>query len=311
MTSPQAETAVSQTAEDIQVATTPKRLTRRRLIMRRFLRNRSAVVGLILFVVVVLVALFGNTFNQWSYTSIDPGQYLKAPDAVHWFGTNKQGRDVFAMTVEGLRKSLVIGLCVAALQTGIAAVVGSTAAYFGGIVDKIETWIIDLLLVIPSFLIIAIVAQQLNGETSSTIGFIILLAIFSWMMTARVVRSLTLSLKELDYVTAAKYMSVPAPTIILRHILPNISSLLIVDFTLGVVSAVLSETSLSYFGFGVKEPQVSLGSLIAAGQPSALTYSWLFVPPALVLVVLLASINFIGDGLRDALDPSSQSGGKA
>lgn len=131
------------------------------------------------------------------------------------------------------------------------------------------------------------------------------------MMTSRVVRSLTLSLKELDYVTAAKYMSVPSWTIILRHILPNISSLLIVDFTLGVVSAVLSETSLSYFGFGIKEPQVSLGSLIAAGQPSALTYSWLFVPPALVLVALLASINFIGDGLRDALDPSSQSGGRS
>ena len=100
-------------------------------------------------------------------------------------------------------------------------------------------------------------------------------------------------------------------TIITRHILPNISSLLIVDFTLAVVSAVLSETSLSYFGFGIKDPQVSLGSLIAAGQPSALTYPWLFVPPALVLVALLASINFIGDGLRDALDPSSQSGGKA
>lgn len=290
---------------------TSKRLTRRRLVMRRFFRNRSAVLGLVLFVIVVFVALFGNTLNQWSYTSIDTGQYLKSPDAVHWFGTNKQGRDVFAMTVEGLRKSLVIGLAVAALQTSIAALVGSTAAYFGGVVDKIEMWIVDLLLVIPSFLIIAIIAQRLTGETSSTVTFIILLAGFSWMMTSRVVRSLTLSLKELDYVTAAKYMSVPSWTIILRHILPNISSLLIVDFTLGVVSAVLSETSLSYFGFGIKEPQVSLGSLIAAGQPSALTYSWLFVPPALVLVALLASINFIGDGLRDALDPSSQSGGRS
>lgn len=230
---------------------------------------------------------------------------------MHWFGTNKQGRDVFAMTVEGLRKSIVIGLAVAAIQTSIAAIVGATAGYFGGWVDKVETWVIDLLLVIPSFLLIAIVSQKFSGDTSSTLLFIALLSIFSWMMTARVVRSLTLSLKELDYVTAAKYMSVPSLTIITRHILPNISSLLIVDFTLAVVSAVLSETSLSYFGFGIKDPQVSLGSLIAAGQPSALTYPWLFVPPALVLVALLASINFIGDGLRDALDPSSQSGGKA
>ncbi|MCI1896684.1 MAG: ABC transporter permease [Ancrocorticia sp.] len=298
------------TASQLQAAT-PKRLTRRQLIIRRFFRNKSAVFGLILFAVIVIVALFGNSFNQWQYTSIDPGQYLKAPDATHWFGTNKQGRDVFAMTVEGLRKSIIIGLAVAFIQTSIAAIVGSTAAYFGGWVDKVETWFIDLLLVIPSFLIIAIISQRLSGETSSTLMFIVLLAAFGWMMTARVVRSLTMSLKGLDYVTAAKYMSVPSWTIIMRHILPNISSLLIIDFTLGVVSAVLSETSLSYFGFGVKEPQVSLGSLIAAGQPSALTYSWLFVPPALVLVALLASINFIGDGLRDALDPSSQSGGKA
>ena len=288
-----------------------KRLTRRQLILRRFLRNRSAVVGLIFFAVIVFVALFGNSLNQWGYTSIDPGKYLRAPDAVHWFGTNKQGRDVFAMTVEGLRKSIVIGLAVAAIQTSIAAIVGATAGYFGGWVDKVETWVIDLLLVIPSFLLIAIVSQKFSGDTSSTLLFIALLSIFSWMMTARVVRSLTLSLKELDYVTAAKYMSVPSLTIITRHILPNISSLLIVDFTLAVVSAVLSETSLSYFGFGIKDPQVSLGSLTAAGQPSALTYPWLFVPPALVLVALLASINFIGDGLRDALDPSSQSGGKA
>ncbi|MFT3944780.1 MAG: ABC transporter permease [Ancrocorticia sp.] len=302
---------MNESAVKVGVPAGAKRLTRRQLILRRFLRNRSAVAGLILFAIIVFVALFGNSLNQWSYTSIDPGKYLRPPDADHWFGTNKQGRDVFAMTVEGLRKSIVIGLAVAAIQTSIAAIVGATAGYFGGWADKVETWVIDLLLVIPSFLLIAIISQQLSGETSSTFMFIILLSIFSWMMTARVVRSLTLSLKELDYVTAAKYMSVPPLTIIIRHILPNISSLLIVDFTLAVVSAVLSETSLSYFGFGIKDPQVSLGSLIAAGQPSALTYSWLFIPPALVLVALLASINFIGDGLRDALDPSSQSGGKA
>ena len=129
------------------------------------------------------------------------------------------------------------------------------------------------------------------------------------MLTARVGRSLTMSVKNLDYVHAAKFMSVPSGTIIVRHILPNISSLLIIDFTLGVATAVLSETSLSYFGFGIKDPQVSLGSLIGAGQASAITHPWLFLPPAVALVVMLASVNFIGDGLRDALDPSSKSGG--
>lgn len=292
-------------------AKSTKRLSRNQLVARRFWRNKTAVVGVIGLTLIILIALFGKYLTEWDYLTRDRGHYLEPPDDTHIFGTNKQGRDMFAMTLEGLRKSLVIGFSVAFIQTAWAALFGSAAAYFGGWVDRVATWVIDLMLVIPSFLIIAIIAQRFGEGGSSTVIFILLLAGFGWMLTARVVRSLTLSVKSLDYVTAAKYMSVPSYVIITRHIIPNISSLLIIDFTLGVATAVLAETSLSYFGFGIKDPEVSLGSLIGAGQSSALTHSWIFIYPAIALVLMLVSVNFIGDGLRDALDPSSKSGGKA
>lgn len=288
-----------------------KRYSRNQLVFRRFLRNKTAIFGVVLLFLIVLLAIFGHSFSDWAYTDTDRGQYLKPPNDDHIFGTDQRGRDIYAMTVEGIRKSLIIGFCVAAIQTVWAAIWGSAAAYFGGWFDKFATWVIDLLLVIPSFLIIAIVSQRFAGEMTSIPLFILLLAGFGWMLTARVTRSLTLSVKNLDYVNSARYMSVPSPVIIARHIIPNISSLLIIDFTLGVSTAVLSETSLSYFGFGIQDPDVSLGALIGWGQRNALTHPWLFVPPAIILVLLLMSVNFIGDGLRDALDPSSKSGGKA
>jgi peptide/nickel transport system permease protein len=288
-----------------------QRYNRRQLITRRFLRNKTAVVGLIGFILIVLFAIFGNFIAQWGYTEVDSHAFLKGPSADHWLGTTQNGRDVLAMTVAGLRKSLVIGISVAAIQTVVAALVGAAAAYFGKAVDTMMLWVIDLLLVIPSFLLIAIITQKLGGHKGSTLTFIFLLAAFGWMLTARVIRSMTLSVISLDYVRAAKYMSVPAWTIIVRHIIPNVSSYLIVDATLGVVSAVMQETVLSYFGFGVQPPETSLGTLLADGQTMATTFPWIFLAPATVLTLMLVFINFMGDGLRDAIDPSSKSGGEA
>lgn len=288
-----------------------RRLSRRQIIVRRFARNRSAVVGLVGLILLVAFAAFGNLLTPWGYSEVDSGHFLEPPSAEHWFGTTQGGRDVFAMVVEGTRKSMIIGLCVALLQTGIAAIVGSSAAYFGGWWEKVALWATDMLLVIPSFLIIAILSQRFGAQRGSITLFIVLLAGFGWMLTARVVRSLTLSVKNLDYVTAARFMSVPSPVIIARHIIPNIASLLIVDATVNVAYAVISETTLSYFGFGVQSPNTSLGTLIAEGQRSATTYPWIFLFPAAVLVLMLLCVNFMGDGLRDAIDPSSKSGGKA
>ncbi|RRD52660.1 ABC transporter permease [Buchananella hordeovulneris] len=297
--------------------TTPKkdaveRMSRRKLLWRRFKRNKTAIVGLVGLILVILLAVLGPVFSPWEFTKSDRTAFLKPPSPQHWFGTNSGGYDMFAMTVEGLRKSLLIGFIVAGLQTTIAALVGASAAFFGSWFDKLALWVVDLLLVIPSFLIIAIITKSAAGTNNSVWFLIILLAAFGWMLSARVVRSLTLSVRSLDYVTAAKFMSVPSFSIIVRHILPNISSLLIIDATLGVASAVLGETALSYFGFGVQAPEVSLGTLIAAGQPKAPTHPWTFLPPAAVLTLALVCVNFVGDGVRDALDPSSKSaGGKA
>ncbi len=286
-----------------------KPLKRWQLIARRFFRSKLGLIGLIGFAAIVIFSLIGPVLSPWSYTEVDNSEFLKSPSARHWFGTNQTGRDLFAMTIAGLQKSLVIGISVATIQTALAALVGSAAAYFGKAIDKTILWFIDLLLVIPAFLMIAIITQKMAGHQASTTVLIFLLAAFGWMLTARVVRSMTLSVINLDYVRAAKYMSVPSWSVIIRHILPNVSSYLIIDFTLGFVSAVMLETTLSYFGFGVQSPETSLGVLLADGQRMAITSPWVFLAPATFLVLTLIFVNFMGDALRDAIDPSSKSGG--
>lgn len=188
----------------------------------------------------------------------------------------------------------------------LAGVVGACAGYFGGWTDRLLIFFVDLMLVFPSFLIIAIVSPRLKD--TGWIAFVVLLAAFNWMITARVVRSMTISLKQREFVRAAQFMGVRPLRIIWRHILPNAASYLIVDATISVGAAVMSETALSYFGFGVKAPDVSLGTLIADGTEAAPTYPWMFYFAAGLLVLFVLAVNLIGDGLRDALDPTAQAG---
>jgi peptide/nickel transport system permease protein len=281
-----------------------ERTTRGRLVARRFLRNWQGLLGLGSIVLLFALAYLGPLVNHWGYDQLDYTSFLEAPSADHWFGTTQVGADVFAQTMRGLQKSLVIGLLVGLISTGLAAVVGAAAGYFGGWVDRVLMWFVDLLLVLPSFLIIAILSPTFRGET--WLVFVVLLAAFGWMITARIVRGMTLSLREREFVKAARFMGVPPWKIIFRHIVPNMSSLLIIDATITVGSAILAETGLSFFGFGVQPPDVSLGSLIAAGTDSALTYPWLFLFSAGFLVVAVLSVNLVGDGLRDALDSGSR-----
>jgi len=273
------------------------------IVFARFRRHRLALAGLIVLVALFLLAFLGPYLSKWSYTDHDFAAFLEGPSSEHWFGTTQTGADVYALTLRGMQKSLVIGLLVAVFSTGLAALIGAFAGYFGGWVDRALMWFVDLLLVLPSFLIVAILSPSFRGKT--WLIFVVLLAAFLWMVTARIVRGMTISLREREYVLAAKYMGVPAPRIILRHILPNISSLLIIDATINVSAAIISETGLSYFGFGVQPPDVSLGTLIADGTKAAVTHSWLFLFPAGLLVLIVLAVNLVGDGLRDALDPSS------
>jgi peptide/nickel transport system permease protein len=273
------------------------------IVLQRFRRRRLAMFGLVVLVFLFVLAFLGPYVGQWEYTDHDFNSFLQGPSLDHWFGTTQTGGDVYALTLRGMQKSLIIGLLVALFSTGMAALVGSFAGYFGGWVDRALMWFVDLLLVLPAFLIIAILSPTFRGKT--WLIFVILLAAFLWMVTARIVRGMTISLREREYVLAARYMGVPAHKIIFRHVLPNISSLLIVDATINVSAAVISETGLSYFGFGVQPPDVSLGTLIADGTQSATTYPWLFGFAAGLLVAIVLAVNLVGDGLRDALDPTS------
>jgi peptide/nickel transport system permease protein len=284
-------------------------ISRGRLVLRRFLRRRMAVAGLIVVVVLFLLAYLSPVLYPYKYTQIDVTSLLSPPSARHWFGTTQIGFDMFSLTMRGLQKSLIIGLIGAVLSTAVAATVGAAGGYFGGWVDRAMVAFADLLLVLPSFLIIAIVSPAFRGGT--WLIFVLLLAGFQWMITSRVVRGLTLSLKEREFVAAARFMGVPGWRIIVRHILPNMASFLIIDATLNVSLLILLEVGLSFFGFGVQPPDVSLGTLISDHWQSAATdYSWQFYLPSLVLVVLVLAVNLIGDGLRDALDPNARFEGR-
>jgi glutathione transport system permease protein len=273
------------------------------LVLKRFRRRRLAAAGLAVLVALFALAFLGPYLGHWSYTDHDFNAFLEGPSAAHWFGTTQTGADVYALTLRGMQKSLIIGLLVAVIATGLAALVGSFAGYMGGWVDRVLMWFVELLLVIPAFLIIAILSPNFRGRT--WLLLVLVVAAFLWMVTARIVRGMTISLREREYVLAARYMGVSTPTIVFRHILPNVSSLLIIDATINVSVAILTETGLSFFGFGVQPPDVSLGSLIADGTSSAVTYPWLFGFPAALLVLIVLSVNLVGDGLRDALDPTS------
>src|SRR5215203_3426994 len=204
---------------------------RRQLVMRRLRRNRAAIASLVVLALLFLLAFLGPTVYEaitgWSYSGQDFSAFLQPPSADHWFGTTQIGGDVFAQTLRGLQKSLLIGLLVAVISTGLAAVVGAVAGYFGGWVDRVLMWIVDLLLVIPSFLIIAIISGNLQG--ASWLVLVFLIAIFAWMITARIIRGMTLSLREREFVQAARYSGVSSSGIIFRHLIPNMSSLLIID----------------------------------------------------------------------------------
>jgi peptide/nickel transport system permease protein len=287
--------------------TRPQRnISRGRLVWLRFRRKKLALLGVVMLVLIALLAWIGPYLTHWKVDSLDNDftQVNRGPTSHHWFGSDQIGHDLFIQTISGLQKSLTVGLVAALLSTFVAAVVGSLAGYFGKLTNTVLIWIVDMMLVVPSFLILAIISPKLRGK--SFLLFAVLLAAFSWMITARVVRGLTLSLREREFVSAARFMGVHPITIIRRHILPNMASFLIVDVTLNVGGAILAETSLSYFGFGVQAPAVTLGTLIADGTANPGTsqpYLWAF--PGMFLILIVLAVNFVGDGLRDALDATS------
>lgn len=287
-----------------------QRTGRLTLIARRFARRKSAVAGLVVLILLVAFAVVGPLIGPWSYDEPDFLALAQAPSAEHWFGTTTGGSDVFALVARGLGRSLMIGILSSVAITVVAAILGTVVAFFEGWVERVGMWILDMLLVIPSFLLIAMITRSASG-TGGWLMLTLALTAFGWIGYARILRTLTLSLRELDYVHAARYMGVGSFTIIRRHLVPNLGSVLIIQTVLGVVSAVNSETALSFLGLGVKAPDVSLGTILQAGQSVVLTSPWVLLAPSIFLIALTFSMQLIGDGLRDAIDPYSRSGGKA
>ncbi|MGJ7559401.1 ABC transporter permease [Brevibacterium casei] len=276
------------------------------LIRRRFLRNTGARIGMAIFALLVLGAVFAPMFYQYGPFERDLANSLTGPTQYHWFGVNENGLDIFARTMQGLRISLVIGIGTAILTSLLSIIVGTVAGYisgkgrWGALGDGLLVNLTNLFLVVPALLLMMLFSPAL--QQASWLWMIPLLALFAWMLTARVLRAMTQQLVRTEFVEAAKFMGVNPVVIIVRHIIPNIASWIIIDTTLGVSAAILGETGLSFIGFGIQYPQVSLGTVLQDYNISA-PYTW--IPPAAVLAALIISINLMGEALRDALDPTS------
>lgn len=298
-----------------------KARTQGELVFRRFVRHRGAMIGLVVFVGIVVLALssigFGPVPGWWdkSYTGtgsvVDGGRptldvfpAFVDGDGVAWgehpFGQDSIGRDYFATTMRGAQQSLQIALLVGLVSTVVGTIVGSAAGYFGGGVENVLMRAVDVIITIPLLLLAAVVARGTDGS-ATTLG--LLLGIVVWTSLARLTRGEVLSLKEREFVEAARAMGAGPVRIITRHVLPNVISTIIVNATLTIAAAILLETALSFLGFGVQAPDTSLGKLIQEYQTAFATRPWLFWFPGLMIIGIALSVNFIGDGLRDAFDP--------
>ncbi|QOL79380.1 ABC transporter permease subunit [Pseudooceanicola spongiae] len=278
---------------------------------RRFFRNKAAMMGLVILIGVALFAIFGNYAAQWSNEELDynvMGQVaeLGGPSLAngHYFGTDDLGRDLFARTVQGTQISLAVGVVGALIACIVGTLYGATAGYVGGRIDGLMMRLVDILMAVP-YMFVLILLLVMYGR-SITILFVGI-GLISWMEMSRIVRGQTLSLKGREYVEAARATGVSAPVIILRHIVPNLLGVIAVYITLLVPLMVLTESFISFLGLGVQEPMTSLGALISEGAGTiAYGTTWQLGFPLLFFCLTLFGFFFVGDGLRDALDPKDR-----
>ncbi|MBU2668151.1 ABC transporter permease [Actinoplanes bogorensis] len=281
--------------------TTSAPATTRPGFLRRFLRHRLAAAGLII-LFVLLVACFGaDWLAPFARGHQDLALGPTPPSGAHWLGTDELGRDQLTELMYAGRISLAIGLAVAILSTAVGTLLGAVAGYLGGIGSEAILRLTDLFLIVPG---IAVLALALQAFGSSMITIVLVLAALGWTYIARVVRGQVLSLREREFVEAARGIGASGARIIFRHLLPNLAGVIAVGISLSVAAAIIAESTLSYLGYGVQPPQTSWGSLLSQaagylGTPQA----YLLYTPGLLILVAVLCVNFIGDGLRDALDP--------
>ncbi len=287
------------------------------MTVRRFRRHRMAMVGLVILIGMLLYITVGSLVFSEAYANYnDTSIRLQAPSAEHPFGTDTVGRDILARTIYGGQISLIIGISAMLVAVTLGTVVGSLSGYYGGVVDGLLMRLTEAMLSIPTLLLLLVMAKffsgkiadvQLLGRTfsGSVVVIIIIIGLTSWTYTARIVRSSFLSIKEEDFILAARALGLSNRRIIIHHILPNALAPVIVAATLGVASAILSEAYISFLGMGVRPPTATWGSMLEGAYQYIESAPWLWLYPGLMIILTVMSINFVGDGLRDALDPRS------
>jgi peptide/nickel transport system permease protein len=282
-------------------AITTKERTQLQLVMGRFFRHRLAVGSLVVFLLIVLFAFVGSQLWRWDHLIHLEIPSNQPPSWEHPFGTTRAGHDYLGQIMRGTQQTLKVAFLVAVMSTVIGAVWGAVAGFYRGKIDGLMMRFVDVLFVVPLLVVVLVLAGMTRGTTWLHVALI--LGAFGWLNTSRVVRGVVLSLREQEFVEAARAMGASDGRIIGRHLIPNTIGVIIVDATLVIAVAVLVEAALSFLGFGIVLPDTSLGLLIDQAQNAVFTRPWLFYFPGLFIILICLSINFIGDGLRDALDP--------
>jgi len=278
-----------------------------RLIIRRFFKHRLAGVAISVLLVLVFSAVFAF-LSPYTPTGQEPVNSFQRSNAVHWFGTDELGRDIFTRILYGGRVSLTVGLLSTFISILLGVIVGALSGYFGGWLDSILMRITDAFLTFPTLFVLILLGAFLREQPvpwlkNSVLVVIIIIAILSWMWPARLVRSLFLVLREREFVTATRALGGSNSRIILRHILPNCVGPILVSGTLQMAYAIITESGLSYLGFGVQPPTPTWGTILATAQVHVFRAPWLAFYPGLMIFITVMAINYIGDGLRDAFDP--------
>lgn len=305
------------TAGALDVLTTPA-LTWRQMVWLRFRRHKMALFGTVMLILLIAYSFGGALVVTEAYANrVDTKMRLQAPSAVHRFGTDTIGRDILARTIYGGQISLLIGLSAVVIQTILGVLVGALAGYYGGIIDSVLMRITEAMLNVPRLFLLLVMAKYFSGRvpnvtllgrtfSGSVVVIIGIIGITSWMYLARIVRAEFLSLKENEFVLAAQAIGTPRWQIIFQHILPNSIAPIIVTATLGVANAIILEAYISFLGLGVRPPTATWGNMLDGAVSYIETAPWLWFFPGLLIVLTVLSINFVGDGLRDALDPRSR-----
>ena len=276
----------------------------RALAWRQFQRHQAASGSLVVFVVMAVACAAAPWVAPYPFDAIDLTSLRQAPSLHHWMGTDDLGRDVLTRMLYGGRVSILIGVLAALVGASLGTAIGAVAGFYGGLVDNVLMRLTDVAYAIPALPLLIILSSYSHAAVPS---MVLIIGFLSWMATARVVRSQVLSLKEMEYVEAARSMGATNLRILVRHIVPNALGPIIVGATLGVGSAIMIESSLSFLGLGVQPPTPTWGNMLMDSLATKGTRPWLTLFPGLAILLVVLAVNFIGDGLHDALDPTVRS----